>query len=186
MLQNGLKFLKSFLIRSLVPGSSHGSGWSEIGKSFYPPPYFSLKHSHCTHRRESKTSSFLFALKCVLVCFALAFFVLAGTVYAQQTVDCETHTPGILPTDKDALIALYCATDGDNWTNKTGWLTDMPIHDWFGVWAPAGTVIELDLNPNPNVSGNNLTGTIPPELGNLTSLTLLYLPENNLTEAIPS
>ena len=40
MSRNGLKFLKSFPIRSLVPGSSHSSGWPE-SRSTPPPPIFS-------------------------------------------------------------------------------------------------------------------------------------------------
>ena len=39
MSRNGLKFLKSFPIRSLVPGSSHSSGWPESRST--PPPIFS-------------------------------------------------------------------------------------------------------------------------------------------------
>ena len=34
--------------------------------------------------------------------------------------------------------------------------------------------------------GNNLTGSIPPEIGNLTNLTFFYLRGNNLTGSIPS
>ena len=35
--------------------------------------------------------------------------------------------------DKEALVALYHATDGPNWTNNTNWLTDKPVNTWFGV-----------------------------------------------------
>ena len=40
MSRNGLKFLKSFPIRSLAPGSSRSSGWPE-SRSTPPPPIFS-------------------------------------------------------------------------------------------------------------------------------------------------
>ena len=29
--------------------------------------------------------------------------------------------------DRDALVALYNATGGPNWTNNSGWLTDAPF-----------------------------------------------------------
>ena len=39
--------------------------------------------------------------------------------------------------DRSALVALYNATDGDNWTNNTNWLSDEPLGDWFGVTTDA-------------------------------------------------
>ena len=35
--------------------------------------------------------------------------------------------------DRAALIALYEATDGANWDDSTGWLSDAPLDDWYGV-----------------------------------------------------
>ena len=58
--------------------------------------------------------------------------------------------------DRDVLVALYWATDGDNWRNSDNWLTEAPISMWHGVTTDKnGRVIELDL------WGNNLSGTIP-------------------------
>ena len=72
--------------------------------------------------------------------------------------------------DRDALVALYNATDGANWTDNTNWLSDEPLGDWHGVTTDdQGRVTELDFR------GNQLSGTIPPELGNLSSLTELSL-----------
>jgi hypothetical protein len=35
---------------------------------------------------------------------------------------------------RDALVALYNATDGENWTDNTNWLIGDPCgYDWFGV-----------------------------------------------------
>ena len=115
-----------------------------------------------------KMSSFLPALKCVVVCFALAFFVFAGTAHAQTT--CDTHTSGT--TDKDALIALYCAAGGASWTTNTNWLSNMAISTWSGVTVDtndSNKVVELKLNHY------GLSGTIPPELGDLSNLLWLYL-----------
>ena len=109
-----------------------------------------------------------------------------------------------IATDRAALVALYNATDGDNWTNNTNWLSDRPLSEWYGVTTDAdGRVMELDLNSNRlegeiptelgnltnlielNLSGNGLSGPIPPELGNLTNLTVLSFNGNGLSGPIP-
>lgn len=84
-----------------------------------------------------------------------------------------------LQVDSLALKALYESTDGDNWGNNANWL-DEPVSEWHGVTVNDSRVTGLDL------SGNNLDGTIPADLGNLTSLQSLNLGENNLTGQIPS
>ena len=35
--------------------------------------------------------------------------------------------------DRDALVALYNATDGENWTDSSNWLTEESLDSWFGV-----------------------------------------------------
>ena len=60
-------------------------------------------------------------------------------------------------------------------------LAFQPISFWKGVVInEKGRVTEL------NLSGNNLSGTIPPELGNMTALTELYLEDNSISGEIPS
>ena len=106
--------------------------------------------------------------------------------------------------DRAALVALYNATDGPNWVNNDNWLTDAPLHEWFGVHTDdSGRVVRLYLNENElsgpvptelgtlnhliaiALIGNDLTGTIPAELGALSSLFALHLPGNSLTGTIP-
>ena len=68
-------------------------------------------------------------------------------------------------TDREALVALYNATDGPNWETNENWLTDAPIGEWSGVTTNSdGRVSELNLH------SGGLNGEIPPELGNLTDL----------------
>ena len=81
--------------------------------------------------------------------------------------------------DRDALVALYNATGGENWTDSTNWLTEQSIDMWHGVDAPGGRVTIL------NLSNNNLEGEIPEKLENLSNLTTLLLPFNNLEGEIP-
>ena len=87
----------------------------------------------------------------------------------------------VATTDREALVALYDATDGSNWTTSTNWKTTAPLKDWSGVTAPAGdSVIVLSL------IYNNLTGSIPAQLGNLTNLWILNLAHNQLIGSIPA
>ena len=78
------------------------------------------------------------------------------------------------------LEALYNATGGISWKRNNNWFSSRPIHTWFGVVADGdGCVKTLDLQKNL------LTGTIPPELGNLASMEWLNLFDNNLGGEIP-
>ena len=84
-------------------------------------------------------------------------------------------------TDRDALISLYNATGGADWTNRTNWLSNSPMGQWYGVTTnDDGRVTELRLLEN------GLTGPIPGMLGNLSSLNRLNLGDNALTGTIPA
>ena len=83
--------------------------------------------------------------------------------------------------DKAALVALYNATNGPNWTNNSNWLSEAPLGQWHGVMtAGSGRVKELRLTQN------NLEGPIPAELGSLDELETLSFWSNKLNGAIPS
>ena len=83
-------------------------------------------------------------------------------------------------TDRDALVALYAATDGDNWVNNENWLSNAPLDRWHGVSTDGDErVTDLELFEN------ELRGTIPPELGRLANLTRLILFDNELRGEIP-
>ena len=103
--------------------------------------------------------------------------------WLRSVYDLAGDTCGISTADLDraALIALYDATDGDNWTRKGNWLTEAPLSEWQGVRTDDhGRVQEL------NLASNNLTGRIPPRLGNIPRLEILNLNDNNLTGRTPS
>ena len=93
-------------------------------------------------------------------------------------VGTATPPPAIATNERDALIALYEATDGANWKNSDNWLTDKPLDSWYGVSTDgSGKVTELDL------SRNELNGLVP-DLSALTNLMKLDLSRNRLRRNI--
>ena len=100
---------------------------------------------------------------------------------------------GFHPTDRQALETLYHATDGPNWDECSDLDTFLTPGgcDGFVVhvyrWRETGRVWSLSLRDN------NLSGPIPAELGNLTSLenldlgsSLVETANNNLSGPIPA
>ncbi len=104
-----------------------------------------------------------------------------------------------------ALVALYSGTDGPNWTNATNWTSAKTLDQWYGVTTDgSGRVTGLSLNENDlqgtipvelgqltnldslNLSGNQLTGNVPQELGQLTNLKGLNLSGNEISGNVPS
>lgn len=80
--------------------------------------------------------------------------------------------------DSSALIRLYSSTRGMNWI--TPWNLSSAAHTWHGVVVKNGRVVGLRLK------SNNLNGTIPSEIGNLTELNYISLANNKLAGAIPT
>ena len=78
------------------------------------------------------------------------------------------------------LVAFYSSTGGDDWTNNDGWGESPSLADWYGVDVDSiGRVLSLRLPTN------NLTGRIPPEVGDLAHLEELDLSGNEIGGAIP-
>ena len=116
--------------------------------------------------------------------------------------------------NREALVTLYNATGGPNWTDSENWLTDAPLSDWAGVGAnseswedrlvaecvnglrlsdnqltgeiPVELLAKLSKMDQLSLDGNQLTGENPVGLGELAGLTRLNLAENRLTGEIPA
>ncbi len=110
----------------------------------------------------------------------LAVAVCCSAGVAQAQVDCSaTGTTGVPQIECEALMALYLGAGGAGWSDNSNWDTASAVGTWFGVVVAGGRVTRLSL------VANGLTGTIPPELGNLANLTDLRLYSNQLAGAIP-
>jgi len=110
-------------------------------------------------------------------------------VEISNSVGCNFRTKSIKITEPEAsyydslaLVNFYQATNVNDtsWTVTDNWLSG-PLESWYGVGVNAeGRVVTLDL------SNNNLYGTIPPAIQDLTALNRLYLYSNNLGGEIPA
>lgn len=104
--------------------------------------------------------------------------------------------------EKQALIDLYTATDGNNW--NTTWNFNTPVKEWHGVTVKDNQVTQINLMFN-NLKGelpaslgqlanlesiefsfNQINGVLPGSLGTLESLKTLAINSNQLKGAIPS
>jgi len=120
--------------------------------------------------------------KMILRSFCLfLFFVLTSFRLAQG----QDVVPDAL--EYAALKDLYQSTHGIDWNNNTNWPTTWPatatsaeFGTWFGVGVSNGDVNYIQLG------FNNLTGTIPASLSNLTQLTFVGLNSNNLLGEFPA
>ena len=111
---------------------------------------------------------------------------------ADKSVTANFAVDTIPVTERDALIALYDSTNGNSWTNSSGWKTPpldtdgfaMPGTEgsWYGISIDAGSlrVTSIDL------SNNNLTGTIPTDIGSFSNLHVLHLFKNSIGGSIPA
>ena len=107
--------------------------------------------------------------------------------------------------DYNALVALYNATNGVNWTSPWD-LNNPDVCTWPGVFCNGNNRVVTLFLVSQNLDGqlppeigslpelqrleikqnSLLTGGIPAEIGNLSNLTILNLYNNNLSGTIPS
>lgn len=94
-----------------------------------------------------------------------------------ETLPCH---PAIGP-----LVDLYNSTNGPNWTNNNGWTSSVSSSSclpcqWYGITCDnQDNIIGIDLY------NNNLNGTVPTSLAQLTKLRMLKLMNNNLSGTFP-
>lgn len=106
--------------------------------------------------------------------------ILPTLLFFSLLLELSTAQAAIPQSEREALISLYNATNGDDWTNSDGW-TGAPGTEcnWYGVTCRGDAVHYLLLDKN------NLVGTLPKEIGNLTQLVSVRLYNNSLSGTIP-
>ena len=82
--------------------------------------------------------------------------------------------------EREALMAIYNALGGSKWKNHNNWGSNKDLSKWHGVRIEDNHVVRLYLG------NNNLTGTLPDEIGNLTALQQLDLSWNNIEGSLPA
>ena len=85
--------------------------------------------------------------------------------------------------ERQVLLDLYSQTDGANWTNNTGWNGAAGSEcTWYGVTCDAGELHVTEIA----LGANNLVGTLPSNLNDLTALRSFGAQGNDLTGSIPA
>lgn len=122
-----------------------------------------VKHDHTRIEDTRITCQSHFRGQVVLL---LAGLLLISSISVEATIPTS---------EREALIALYDGTSGPSWYYPFGWLGPEGTECmWEGVSCDAAetTVVELFLRDNA------LSGSLPPEIGDLTGLVSLDLSEN--------
>ena len=83
--------------------------------------------------------------------------------------------------EREALITIYYALDGDNWYINDNWCSDKPLSEWYGIRLGVDGYIE-DLS----LECNNLSGALPKDIVNLKNLVALNFADNNDITIIPN
>jgi len=126
---------------------------------------------------------FLFNFSIIVLMILTVSFGGTQTVEAApflQTFDCSVVPPLISLEECQALVALYDSTGGSSWANQSNWLVSPNPDDWYGIVVRNGHVEELLLG------NNNLSGSMPTAIGDLTGLRSMYLWDNQITGEMPA
>lgn len=98
-----------------------------------------------------------------------------------ENIDCEKDKTvlGISTLECQVLEKLWESTEGKGWQDNRNWDSLTSVDTWDGVGVVDAKVSSLLLY------ANNLKGTIPSELGELTALKRLSLSNNGLSGKLP-
>ena len=98
------------------------------------------------------------------------YCILSLFLITNLDINANNNTLSFCHPDLAVLVTLYNATDGANWTANTGWVdgaagTNCVPCDWYGVICDNN-----DRVTKLHLGFNNLVGTIPSTISDLTNL----------------
>ncbi|MEZ4874735.1 MAG: hypothetical protein R2793_04625 [Flavobacteriaceae bacterium] len=96
----------------------------------------------------------------------LSFFLASCSLFAQLPAN-----------EMAALTDLYQSTNGDQW--KVSWPLDKPVTQWEGITVSHNHITEI------RMLFNNMEGTIPASIAQLTELKVLELSFNKINGELP-
>jgi len=121
----------------------------------------------------------------LLLALMASFLVCAECFERGTSTQTSSFADGISAQERQALVELYEATDGNHWKNHDGWLGPAGTEcSWHGVQCEPSateptTVVHL------NLSENNLRGRVPEAIGQLVHLQTLLLLHNDFSGMLP-
>lgn len=92
-------------------------------------------------------------------------------LYVSYSVSQDANINYQTTVEREALIAIYHALNGDSWENKDNWCSDRPVCEWYGVVCGENNFVE---HLNLSQPTTPMKGSIPPEIGNLSHLKSMH------------
>ena len=148
----------TFVVDRTVTGTSNSYNWFRNGESFVNDgPTFEVDI-------QSFDDEGLFFVQ-------VTNSLVPGLTLTTANVELRVSS---LERDREALLNIFAALDGNNWTNGADW-PNQDIVDWQGVTINNSRVTDLDL------SGSNVQGDMPADITDVRSLQNIDLSNNSLT-----
>lgn len=156
-----------------------GNNRSIIIQTYYTPKVWIRKYGNKTWEKLQVSSIGLYKQKIQsLTNYKSGYYDLKIGISSDQGESYAQWSPAFqilneTQSDSLMLVKLFESTDGEKWTNNQGWLK-ANLAKWQGITIVDGRVTKIEL---PN---NNLSGSIPIMLRNLSKLNKLNLSYNKI------
>jgi hypothetical protein len=89
------------------------------------------------------------------------------------------------PTERYTMAVFYYATNDGSWTRSDNWLSSASVCDWYGITCNSNSSSSIQHVTEIRLPNNNVTGSLPPELGALREMSYFDVFLNKLNGVIP-